>query len=72
MNKIMIDNQLLSRDINSMGISNENEKERLDYYEKLKLSKSQDDKYNQLNTKINDLRLEIDQIKSLLLKLLEK
>lgn len=68
----MIDNQLLSRDINSMGISNENEKERLDYYEKLKLSKSQDDKYNQLNTKINDLRLEIDQIKSLLLKLLEK
>lgn len=72
MNNVMIKDHLLSRDINSMGISNENDIEREAYYNKVKLGKLQNDKYKQLDTKIEDLSLEMQEIKSLLLKLLEK
>jgi hypothetical protein len=62
----------LLRDINSMGLSNQNTSEFQEYKTRRKMLQTQRDEINKLKSDINIVRDELSEIKSLMLRLLDK
>jgi hypothetical protein len=60
------------RDTNSMGLINTDYSSREEYYNKVRLFKSQKEQINNMNKEISDLKTDISEIKQLILKLTEK
>lgn len=60
------------RDINSMGLSNTDSKEKQEYYSKLKLVQNQKQELNSIRSEIDDVKNDVTEIKQLLLQLLNK
>lgn len=68
---IKIQDEAFVRDVDSMGLSNINYKEREEYYEKVRLLKKQKEEINSVKEEINSVKEEVSEIKSILLKILE-
>lgn len=60
------------RDTNSMGLINTDYSAKEEYYNKVRLFKSQKEQINNMNKEISDLKTDISEIKQLILKLAEK
>jgi len=60
------------RDTNSMGLINTDYSAKEEYYNKVRLFKSQKEQINNMNKEISDLKTDISEIKHLILKLAEK
>jgi hypothetical protein len=62
----------LLRDINSMGLSNQDVSGFQDYKTRRKMLQTQRDEINKLKSDINSVKDELSEIKSLMLRLLDK
>jgi archaellum component FlaC len=60
------------RELKSMGLSNLDTFSKNDYYSKVRMMKSQKDEINNIRKDVNSLRTEMQDIKSLLEKILNK
>ena len=60
------------RDINSMGLSNINSKEKEEYYSKQKIIQNQKQELNSMRTEIDTIKSDVSEIKQLLLQLMDK
>jgi len=69
---VKINGTNLVRDTNSMGISNQDSAAKEEYYAKVRMIQNQKEGLNKVNEEINELRCELGDIKSLLVKLLNK
>ena len=59
------------RDTNSMALLNTDVNEKNEYYNKLKLLKTQKEEINKVKSEINELKSDMSEIKSMLGKILE-
>jgi hypothetical protein len=69
---VKINGTNMVRDTNSMGISNQDSAAKEEYYAKVRMIQNQKEGLNKVNEEINELRCELGDIKSLLVKLLNK
>lgn len=60
------------RDSNSMGLINNDDHARNDYYNKVRMMKSQKDEINKVKTEVESIKNDVSEIKSLLLQLMDK
>ena len=60
------------RDINSMAIINTDNTEKNEYYAKLKLLQNQKVELNSIRSEIDDIKIDVSDIKQLLLQLINK
>ena len=72
MSLIKVNNTNFVRDTESMAIINTDNTARNEYYEKVRLAKSQKEQINKMNADISDLRNDIGQIKQLIQLLVNK
>ena len=62
----------LVRDTNTMALINTDNQVKNEYYEKLRMLKSQKEEINTVKTEIETMKSDINDIKNLMVKLLEK
>jgi len=62
----------LVRDTNTMALINTDNQVKNEYYEKLRMLKSQKEEINTVKTEIETMKNDINDIKNLMVKLLEK
>lgn len=72
MSLVKVNNTNFVRDTESMAIINTDNSARNEYYEKVRLAKSQKEQINKMNADISDLRNDIGQIKQLIQLLVNK
>jgi hypothetical protein len=72
MNLVKVNNTNFVRDTESMAIINTDNNARNEYYEKVRLAKSQKDQINRMNDEISELRSDIGHIKQLIQLLVNK
>jgi hypothetical protein len=72
MSLVKVNNTNFVRDTESMAIINTDNTARNEYYEKVRLAKSQKEQINKMNADITDLRNDIGQIKQLIQLLVNK
>ena len=72
MSLVKVNNTNFVRDTESMAIINVDNTARNEYYEKVRLAKSQKEQINKMNADISDLRNDIGQIKQLIQLLVNK
>ena len=60
------------RDTNSMGLNNNDDVSRNEYYAKVRMLKTQKDEINTVKAEIADIKDDVNEIKNLMLKLLER
>jgi hypothetical protein len=69
---VKVEGTTFLRDTNTMALINENDEERISYYEKINMMKNQRDEINNVKNEINEIKSDLSQIKELMLKLLDK
>jgi len=72
MSLVKVNNTNFVRDTESMAIINVDNNAKNEYYEKVRLAKSQKEQINKMNADISDLRSDIGQIKQLIQLLVNK
>jgi len=72
MSLVKVNNTNFVRDTESMAIINVDTNAKNEYYEKVRLAKSQKEQINKMNADISDLRNDIGQIKQLIQLLVNK
>jgi hypothetical protein len=72
MSLVKVNNTNFVRDTESMAIINVDNNAKNEYYEKVRLAKSQKEQINKMNADISDLRNDIGQIKQLIQLLVNK
>jgi hypothetical protein len=72
MSLVKVNNTNFVRDTESMAIINVDNNAKNEYYEKVRLAKSQKEQINKMNADISDLRDDIGQIKQLIQLLVNK
>ena len=72
MSLVKVNNTNFVRDTESMAIINVDNNAKNEYYEKVRLAKSQKEQINKMNADISDLRTDIGQIKQLIQLLVNK
>jgi hypothetical protein len=72
MSLVKVNNTNFVRDNESMAIINVDNNAKNEYYEKVRLAKSQKEQINKMNADISDLRDDIGQIKQLIQLLVNK
>ena len=72
MSLVKVNNTNFVRDTESMAIINVDNVAKNEYYEKVRLAKSQKEQINKMNADISDLRNDIGQIKQLIQLLVNK
>ncbi len=72
MKHIKVPGTNLTRDINSMGLTNNDINGLEDYKAKRRLLKNQKEEINRVKSEIKDVKDELQEIKSLMLRLLDK
>jgi hypothetical protein len=72
MSLVKVNNTNFVRDTESMAIINVDNNAKNEYYEKVRLAKSQKEQINKMNADISDLRDDIGQIKQLIQLLVSK
>ena len=72
MSLVKVNNTNFVRDTESMAIINVDNVSKNEYYEKVRLAKSQKEQINKMNADISDLRNDIGQIKQLIQLLVNK
>ena len=72
MSLVKVNNTNFVRDTESMAIINVDNNAKNEYYEKVRLAKSQKEQINKMNADITDLRNDIGQIKQLIQLLVNK
>lgn len=72
MKHIKVPGTSLTRDINSMGLTNNDISGLEDYKAKRRLLKNQKEEINRVKSEIKDVKDELQEIKSLMLRLLDK
>ena len=72
MSLVKVNNTNFVRDTESMAIINVDNTAKNEYYEKVRLAKSQKEQINKMNADITDLRNDIGQIKQLIQLLVNK
>ena len=72
MSLVKVNNTNFVRDTESMAIINVDNNAKNEYYEKVRLAKSQKEQINKMNADISDLRNDIGQIKQLIQLLVSK
>jgi hypothetical protein len=72
MSLVKVNNTNFVRDTESMAIINVDNTAKNEYYEKVRLAKSQKEQINKMNADISDLRNDIGQIKQLIQLLVNK
>jgi hypothetical protein len=72
MNFVKVTGTSFVRDINSMGLSNTDTAAKDEYYSKLRMMKSQKEQLNMVKEEIDNVKLEMAEIKQLLQLLISK
>jgi hypothetical protein len=72
MNFVKVTGTSFVRDINSMGLSNTDTVAKDEYYSKLRMMKSQKEQLNMVKEEIDNVKLEMAEIKQLLQLLISK
>ena len=72
MSLVKVNNTNFVRDTESMAIINVDNTAKNEYYEKVRLAKSQKEQINKMNADITDLRNDIGQIKQIIQLLVNK
>ena len=72
MKTVKVTNTPFVRDINSMGLSNNNTSERNEYYSKVRMLKTQKDEINTMKSEISEIKNDISELKSMMVQLLSK
>ena len=72
MNFVKVTGTSFVRDVNSMGLSNMDTVAKDEYYNKLRMIKSQKEQLNTVKAEINDIRNEMGEIKQMLQLLINK
>jgi hypothetical protein len=72
MNFVKVTGTSFVRDVNSMGLSNTDTAAKDEYYNKLRLLKSQKQELNMVKEEIDSVRFEMSEIKQLLQQLINK
>ena len=72
MSLVKVNNTNFVRDTESMAMINVDNNAKNEYYEKVRLAKSQKEQINKMNADISDLRDDIGQIKQLIQLLVNK
>lgn len=69
--EVKITGAAMVRETSTMALINNNDSEKNEYFSKLKLIQNQKEGLNKVNEEINDLRRDMDEVKNLLLQLLQ-
>jgi hypothetical protein len=72
MNFVKVTGTSFVRDINSMGLSNTDTVAKDEYYSKLRMMKSQKEQLNMVKEEIDNVKIEMSEIKQLLQLLISK
>ena len=72
MNFVKVTGTSFVRDVNSMGLSNMDTVAKDEYYNKLRMIKSQKEQLNTVKAEMNDIRNEMGEIKQMLQLLINK